>query len=156
MSAPFWKSPLKLALTASLLVNLFVVSLVVGRFLRPEPDRQWREMSRNASPELQAAIAEIRDGRRNAFQENREEIKEARERVYAALAAEPFDAEELRAAQGALTDRFRGIHSAINDKSLDLAVRLNAADRKALAEFLRARDEARARRREKRRERENR
>ncbi|MEM1419671.1 MAG: periplasmic heavy metal sensor [Pseudomonadota bacterium] len=152
MSAPFWKSPLKLILTASLVLNLFLASVFVGKLFRGEP-RQLaaREVLKDASPDLREAVREIRDLRRQAFRDKQQEMQQARQRIYEAVKAEPFDEEELRAAQAALMAEFIRVRRFVADSSVELAGRLGPEDRQKLAEFLQAREEDRKRRRERRR-----
>ncbi|MEO0718613.1 MAG: periplasmic heavy metal sensor [Pseudomonadota bacterium] len=153
MSAPFWKSPLKLILTASLVLNLFLASVFVGKLFRGEPPRQSaaREVLKDASPDLREAVREIRDLRRQAFRDKQQEMQQARQRIYEAVKAEPFDEEELRAAQAALMAEFIRVRRFVADSSVELAGRLGPEDRQKLAEFLQAREEDRKRRRERRR-----
>lgn len=145
---------LALALFASVALNLFIGGLLVGRHgpfgWHPGPpphgdphggpragkDRIERmeawlmdDLSEDARPVVRRLIAE----HRAAIEGERAEHHEARERVRATLAAEPFDPDAYRAALDAVSAAHASRRDGMHAFMIELAAELSAEDRKALA-----------------------
>lgn len=89
----------------SLLANMFMAGLLMGRTAAPDKERvssAWvekdQELRQNLSAEDRAAVKKAMEGTRGRFQALRQELQAAQENVQQAMNAEPFDQAALDAA----------------------------------------------------------
>ena len=141
----------KAGLVASLAVNLLFIGAGVTRFMMGEgPDRvsgltQVQLIPRKFFGELEGARkAELLGVFRQfgpAFKDGRRAAREDVAAVAAALEAEPYDAARLEAAVGAFSARQEALVGTGGQAALTLIGKLNAAERKLLAQHIRQRAE---------------
>jgi len=143
------------ALVASLGVNLFVGGMVLGgRFHHPPPgtffqsegrergeagrgmsaflmDRMAGALPREARGEFRRAVGE----HRAAMAEADKNFRETRDKLRAAMAAEPFDRAALDAAFAEMRTRMGESQAAMHAALTDAAARLSPEARKRLSEW---------------------
>jgi uncharacterized membrane protein len=151
--------PLRIALIASLALNLFAIGAVgaaaiggggwIGDLVglrqpsrltgMPSP-RQLRAVLDDAD---RAILAAALDARRPAFRENLRAMFDARETVAQAIAAEPFDRARVETAFAVLREREAAVATAAQGTILDLVARLDADGRAKVAGLMKRRHKPR-------------
>lgn len=140
---------LVIALAVSVALNLFGLGFVVARGLRhrdqlammhgpgmhPPPGMDFgpRRMM-HGMRELGPVGQQMMDARREAMREHHRALRDAQDAVNKALTAEPFDPNKLNAALGDLRARQAAAAQAAHGALVDLAGKLDANQRRALAE----------------------
>jgi uncharacterized membrane protein len=139
---------LKIALVASLALNLLIGGAVASRFAFHEraerlagpvaqilPRRFLSDLPRERRKELLAVIRSYRD----SFRSGREKLREASHGLAAALEAEPYDAAKAFAAVAAIEQAGQSMLADGGRLANDLIGRLTPEERKVLAQRLRDR-----------------
>jgi Spy/CpxP family protein refolding chaperone len=139
---------LVIALAVSVALNLFGFGFVVARGLRhrdqvvmhgpgmrPTPGMGFgpRRMM-HGMRDLGPAGQQMMDARREVMREHHRALRAAQDAVNTALTAEPFDPNKLNAALGELRARQAAAAQAAHGALVDLAGKLDANQRRALAE----------------------
>jgi uncharacterized membrane protein len=134
---------LSIALAVSVALNLFALGFLAargfhghGRLDAPPhagEDMHMRRGGRRAHG-FDPYAAQLSEARRTAMRGHRQAIADARRAVSAALAAEPFDRAALQAALQALRAQQAAAGQAAHDALVELAAKLDAPSRRALAE----------------------
>ena len=146
------RSWLKLAFGASLAVNLFLVGLVGGQVFSSEPDERPNRprgyslhprVMMQALPEerheaIRAFYAEARKGMGRSWRG----IGEIRGEIDAALRAQPFDPDVLRAAQRREVEARAALRNEQNDDISALLASLTDEDRTMIADLALERQQA--------------
>ena len=133
---------LGIALAVSVAVNLFTLGFLTARGFHgarghdgPAHGAQEQRMRRGRDAHgFGPYAAELSEARRTAMRGHRQTIAEAQRAVAAALGAEPFDRAALQAALQALRARQAAAGEAAHDALVELAGKLDAPSRRALAE----------------------
>ncbi|MEO1293275.1 MAG: periplasmic heavy metal sensor [Pseudomonadota bacterium] len=135
----FWKSPLKLALIASLAVNVFFVSVIVGHRLSgyelrpPRGGDPIMRMVRDAPEDIKQVAREVRDQHRDRLRTLRRDRRQAEAAVIAAMRAEPFDREALAAAFQQRSQASRAMWTVIAEVRNEIIFELTPAQRDRVA-----------------------
>jgi Spy/CpxP family protein refolding chaperone len=139
---------LVIALAVSVALNLFGLGFVVARGLRHRDqlamhgpgmrppagmDFGPRHMMRGLR-DLGPAGQQMMDARREAMRAHHRALRDAQDAVNKALTAEPFDPNKLNAALAELRARQAAAAQAAHGALVDLAGKLDADQRRALAE----------------------
>lgn len=151
-SAPWWReNGLKIALVASLAVNLLFVGGGVARFVTHGPPERMNGISqmqlipRKFLGELDSTRrAELLKVFRNLvpnFREGRKAVREDVAKLASALDADPYDAASVRAAVDSFTSRSAMLIGDGGKAALGLIEKLTPEERKALARHIRLRDD---------------
>lgn len=136
---------LGIALAVSVAVNLFTLGFLAargfhgsrgqeGRAHGAEEQRMRRGRDSHGAHGFGPYAAELSEARRTAVRGHRQAIVEAQRAVTAALGAEPFDRAALQAALQALRAKQAAAGEAAHDALVELADKLDAPSRRALAE----------------------
>lgn len=141
MNGAIWKKPLVWALAASVVVNIFLGAAFLGRAFGGPPHHDFGPRGgvlgsylREAPPEMRDVARRIEDGRREAFQAEREARRAAYGRMRELIRSEPFDRDGFRDAQAAAREG-RARSQAISDEGvLELLSQMSVEDRRALAD----------------------
>ncbi len=130
--------PVRWLIVGSLLLNLLLAGALLGHWLYPRHAPPKPNAAMQALPEVQRESLEKRlRTLRMGFESEREQMRMARERSLALLAAEPFDAAAYRAQlQEGMNLRLERQRQ-MTDDLVALAQDLNPAERAAMAEALR-------------------
>ena len=134
-----------LALFGSLIVNLFLGGLMLGRWFDPHPSRHRAErstteggapgwMHRALGPEGAPALEEAWEAHAAEIAPLREAMRRSREAVTATLEAEPFDRQAYAAALAEMRDGMDRFYTAINDVMIDVVSQLTPDQRRAVVE----------------------
>jgi uncharacterized membrane protein len=135
---------LVIALAVSASINLFLIGFVTARFalqsdrMKPFGDEASRpgpvslfgatEVLGNSKPMKRLLLKHMKD-----FEPKRKELREARDRISQALAAEPFDPKLLSKELGNLRQATRDSQRAIHNALVDLAISLTPEERRMLS-----------------------
>lgn len=133
---------LSIALAVSVALNLFALGFLAARGFHGHHGHAGPP---NAREELHARggrkahgfgpyAAELSEARRTAMRSHRRGIAAAQRAVIQALAAEPFDRAALQAALQALRTQQAAAGEAAHEALVELAAKLDATGRRALAE----------------------
>jgi uncharacterized membrane protein len=137
---------LGLALVLSLAVNLFLVGILAGGWLARGPAAGFDpaagpasipHMIRALPPTARDAALERFAERRRALRGQMTALRRARQSVYEALTAEAFDRAALEAALGDLREQVAALQAGLHEAIVAVAERLEAEDRREMAETLR-------------------
>jgi uncharacterized membrane protein len=127
-------------MTISLLFNLLLLGLVVGMLVRQVPETSRRDdrprFARDIDPETRRAMFGLM---RESYRESRSERdarNEARARLADALKADPFDAEEARAAFEGLRTADNAVHATTHQAMIARLETLPPEQRRAMADLL--------------------
>ena len=139
---------LGIALVLSLAINAFVIGVAVTRiiqardFRRPNPppvvdaladsNRLLRGFPKERRDELRRIVREHQP----KLKPHRDALDEARNRLAAAVAAEPLDLPRIEAALGAIQDIRAAMRDTGRGLTVDLITAMSPAERKDLAERL--------------------
>lgn len=134
----------------SLALNLLMGGAIVAHLLVPErmerlttsgPHSQLlsRRFFSDLTPERRRELTGILKSYKNAFQERRQELQGASQKLADALDAEPFRAEAVAAAVAAFAQAGNGMMAEGAKAALDFLGRLTPDERKLLAQRLRER-----------------
>lgn len=151
------RGPLTWLLVGSLAVNAFVAALYFTGGLREREHRGPRAalmaFYKGSSEDVQRRMRELRQERRDAVRGLRAASWQARSKVHEAIAAEPFDAEALRASFSASRAARAQVHETHHEGLISLVSDLSAEDRARLAAELKKQAAKRDARRRERQER---
>lgn len=142
MSRPYWKNPLAILLALSLAANAFIGARAVGTWMSgadndgPPGGRGFRAYLREAPAEIRTRVREIRQARREAFDAKRGALRAAQAQRRAAVMAEPFEADALRAATTAVLAARAELRAIIDDGFVELLEELPVEERRRLADML--------------------
>ncbi|MFN4142288.1 periplasmic heavy metal sensor [Aestuariivirga sp.] len=142
---------LKLALVASLALNMLFLGAAAARFFvgGPEgrvsgisqaqliPRKFFSELEMNRRRELLQVVKEFGP----AFRAGRTAAREGALGLAAALEAEPYDEARVKAAVGAFSAKSTSLVGTGGEAALALIARLDAEERKLLAKHIRLREE---------------
>lgn len=134
-----------LALFGSLIVNLFLGGLMIGRWFDPNPARHRVErasteggapgwMYRALGPEGAPALEKAWEAHAPSITPLREAMRNSREAVTATLEAEPFDRQAYADALANMRNGMDRFYTAINDVMLDVVSQLTPEQRRAVVE----------------------
>jgi hypothetical protein len=133
---------LSIALAVSVALNLFALGFLVARGFHghrghggpPEAREELHARHGRKARGFGPYAAELSEARRTAMRSHRRGIADAQRAVTRALAAEPFDRAALQAALQALRAQQAAAGEAAHDALVELAGKLDAPGRRALAE----------------------
>ncbi len=134
-----------IALFVSLIVNLFLGGLMVGRWLDPHRPHHRMErttaegaapgwMHRALGPEGAPALERAWQAHAKEIKPLRDEMRRSREAVTAALEAEPFDRQAYTDALAAMRSEMGEFYTAINAVMVDVVSQLTPEQRRAVVE----------------------
>lgn len=140
---PGW---LKKALIASLAVNLLIVGGLAGSFISHQRHGGWHGRHgggergligflRQLPQEKREALRPELERERERLKAMREAIKDAWSEANAAISAEPFDKEKLKAALGKQIESELKLRTAVSDAVAETAAKLDTAERQSLKEW---------------------
>lgn len=134
---------LKVLLVASLALNLLVGGAAVARFFTHEPPGRLQGISemqlipRKFFGDLDGGrrkeLMAVFRGFRGEFNEGREARKQLANALVAALAAEPYDERQTRAAVAAFNERSAALVTRGGDAAMEFIAKLTPDERKLLA-----------------------
>jgi uncharacterized membrane protein len=131
---------LSIALAVSVALNLFALGFLAARGFHghgdhgPHAREELRKRHGRARHGFGPYAAELSEARRTAMRSHRQAIGDAQHAVTEALRAEPFDRAALQAALQTLRARQAAAGEAAHGALVELAAKLDAPGRRALAE----------------------
>lgn len=130
---------LKIALTISLIANLFLVGLIVGVFLRDPPalSRQRPMPEFLALPEASRLVArEAFAARGSELRDRTRAFRQAQRQAGRVVSEEPFDRTKAETAFKALRDRAQDLQAVTHEAILAAAKGMPAADRERMIRYM--------------------
>ena len=130
---------LTIALSASLIANIFLVGLVVGVFVREPPFGHRRAMTADfmALPETSRAVArEAFNARSGELRDKATALRRAQRQAAQVIAADPLDQSAAEAALKDLRERSVAMQAVLHDAFLNAAKSLAPADRERMIRSL--------------------
>ncbi len=131
---------LKHVLVVSLAVNLFFGGMLAAQWLRthgaggpPRPEMAMRGFAATLPEEKRAMVEAHIDTMENAMRGRHADMEATRRAIHAAIAADPFDPQALRAAFAGMEQGFATAHKEMTSSLIDLLSGLDAAERARLA-----------------------
>lgn len=142
---------LKLALVASLAVNLLILGAGLARWYQsPGPERYMRltqtqliprDFFRDLGRERRAELLAVFRANDKQIRADRRAVKAQVDELAAALAAEPYDEARMRAAVEGFTARSEALFGLGSSSALTLLGMLTPEERQLMAQHLRTRDD---------------
>ena len=122
----------------SLAINGLLIALL---FVQPghhhdrrgRPDVRVGRLEEHLKPESREVMRHAFDGRRAALRQEFDAMRDARDKVAAALGKEPFDRAALEAAMTEVEKRQDAVHDLVRQSFVEAAARLPAEERMKLA-----------------------
>lgn len=138
---------IRIFLAVSVALNLFLAGMMIAWHMRPPPppppgpwfERMIQRMSADLPPADQAILRSSYEARRQELDRMDKEVQAAREKVSAAMRAQPYDPAALEAAMAAARDVREPVIETVEQAVAEAAAKMSPEGRTKLADWRKGR-----------------